>query len=559
MVRFSALAVVYGISLPLMACAGGGSEYFGGVPEEGVSQGGADGASSLILSSASFTARAHLTGPVVLKQPGRRELGDTCQSQLQVPKFHSSLQYSRFLKGFSLATGDPFPSATADDSGALAAFASAPLVRIGGTLSVHIQTKNPELVLVDVLRMDGSTTGASIICSFQVNAAPQPAEAWADYKGQNYASFATWKETTKISIVDREHWLSGSYVVRVTDLDGKTILVPFVVEDDALPARALVVLPSLTQPVAYNLALTQRDTSASLYQGWDGKAYVQGKRVHAISVQRPLQSSLAGLYLSELSGAFQYLEQHGIPVTYTADLALWKHPELASKYSTLILPFHPEYASPEIYAAIEGAMDQGVHMMSWFSNGFYWKVEIGESSVGDTVLTINKDNYQDLWRNQLDAAGLSMSEQRLFYAEYPNRLGAWGGAATPFIVAPRAPGGLPSADLMQHWIFEGTGFQFGDQVENAMGGEVDVTEPNQPLPPTAEAVLFSSPYFNKSGQEYAASTVFLRRPSGQMTFHAGSQVFPGALVGPSLAHERLRRMVTNILERMVGAKNIASP
>lgn len=503
-------------------------------------------------------ARSRLVGAPTLQNPGQRELGDSCESKLQIPDFDSPLSYSKFLREFSLAQGDTFAGPTSDDG--LAAFLNTPSVSIGQSLTLKIQSATEEWVLVEVLRMDGTKTGASEVCSFQVKAGIQPPERWVAYGGQRYVSFADWSVSATINVSDRHQWLSGSYAVRITNALGKTKLLPFVVEDQTLPAKVLVVMPSLTQPVAYNYALGGRDTSASAYKGWDGTAYVQSKRARAFAVQQPLDNNSSWTYLANIQGAVQYLERNGIPVAYTTDLGLWRHPELAVAYSTLIFPFHPEYIPPAVYAAVEKAIASGVHIVSWFSNGFYWKVEIGETSDGDTVLTINKDGDRDLWRRQHDGTGQLMSEQRLFGAKYPNRKGAWGGPITPLIIAPRSSSASePSAKLLEHWIFANAGFQLNDQVDGAMGGEVDVIEAGSPFPPAQETIVLLSPYANSGGSTYAAATQFFTRPSGQMTFHAGSQVFSSALAASGPNQKKLQRMMNNILVRMIGVEHVHAP
>ncbi len=275
----------------------------------------------------------------------------------------------------------------------------------------------------------------------------------------------------------------------------------------------MIVASHLTA-AAYNTGF-----GASLYKGFDGRAYHPHLQASAVSMQRPL-----GGYYWYLEPVMRFLQRSDVPIRYATTLSVHKDPTLLEGCRVIVLAYHPEYISARLRNALTEAIERGVHLLSFSANAVYWKVELHKDAFGHDIMLVDKKT-SDLWRSQGDA----FSEQNIFGAQHPK--GAWGGDNTPFVVEPRTHAdAAPDPGLMSHWIFEGTGLRFGDRIGDLMGGEVDTFHPSYPTPDVQGQIVFLSPYYNKEGKEFMAHTSYFMRPNGQMTFHSASLRFQRALV-----------------------------
>ncbi len=362
---------------------------------------------------------------------------------------------------------------------------------------------------------------------------PQPAPVIREFHGRRYVSFANWTYNVEVPI--SEDWSNGFYEFVSLSPDGIVQdSAPFVVEDRSAPESVCIVASYLTV-AAYNTGF-----GASLYKGFDGRAYHPHLQASAVSMQRPQAS-----YYQHIEPIVQFLEGLDVPIRYATTLSVHKDPTILKGCRVIVLAYHPEYLSSRVRTAVTSAIKRGVHLLSFSANAFYWKVALHKDAFGHDIMTVDKKT-SDLWRNQGDA----FSEQNIFGAQYPQ--GAWGSDNTPFVVEPRTHADVtPDPGLMSHWIFEGTGLRFGDRIGDLMGGEVDTFHPSYPVPDVQERIVFLSPYYNKEGKEFMAHTSYFMRPSGQMTFHSASLRFQHALVSTNEPGRKIQRMIGNILQRML--------
>ena len=350
-------------------------------------------------------------------------------------------------------------------------------------------------------------------------------------------SFATWKYNVEVPIPD--DWSNGFYEFVSLPHDGTVDWTaqdsaPFVVEDRSTPEPVCIVASYLTA-AAYNTGF-----GASLYKGFDGRAYHPRLRASAVSMQRPQVS-----YYRHIEPVVQFLEGLDVPLRYATTLSVHKDPTILEGCRVIVLAYHPEYLSSRLRNALTEAIARGVHLLSFSANAFYWRAALHKDAFGHDIMLADK-KAGDLWRNQGDA----FSEQTIFGAQYPQ--GSWGGDNTPFVVEPRTHAdAAPDPGLMSHWIFKNTGLRFGDRIDGLMGGEVDTFHPSYPTPDVQEQIVFLSPYYNKEGKEFMAHTSYFMRPSGQMTFHSASLRFQHALVSTNEPGWKIQRMIRNILRKML--------
>ena len=476
-----------------------------------------------------------------------------------------ALEYGKELHAISTASGVSLEQTKlAHGREDFAAMIIDPQTKRGQSLEVAVKTTGDEQqkIQVQIFRLNASEEGARLMHEGTLLSSEQPEPEAESIGAVDYYSFHNWKTNWTFKIPDQRKsgWLSGLYTVVLIDPTGKKLLLPFVLQDQEAPARLLVVLPFLTTQGAYNRDILNREHSKSLYTGWlDGK-YAPAEKAAAVSLVRPCEPSKCSrrtwVYSAPL---IHFLESRGVPVVYTTDWAIYRDPSILTRYPAVLWNYHPEYIPWNVYEATLKAVERGVHLLSFMANGFYWRVEIKKDQKGQEIMICDRSNQNHLWRRQRKPGYGSLAEQRLFYSMYPDEKGAWGGAKMPLLLNPAKGSQQSGADAMDHWIFQGSNFELGDEISEAVGGEIDRTHKNYSLPETKDLLLLESNFKNASGRTFPVHTAFLERPNGQMTFHTGSHIAQMALDREEATDKKFQHVVQNLISKMIDSTSIAAP
>lgn len=478
---------------------------------------------------------------------------------------HDELEYGRALRAAAGTSGvAPLAKHAADDSGELAVFAAKNRLHPGDDLVLYIHARKAAKLQLEILRIDASEAGSTRMLGREVQAAPQPAPNVSKYGSFEYTSYASWQPTITLAIP--ADYRSGIYLVRLTNPAGHSKLCPIAIETPRAPARVVVLLPWLTRLSAYSHGLREREDSKSLYTGWDGKTYTEQLGSRVVAVQRPVENYYVDLLLDTLMPLVRFLEGSGVPVTYTTELSVEDDPCTLSGYAVMVFGGHgPEYTSDTLRAAVLQNIAKGVHLLSLASDAFAWRTEVHHDERGTTLIEVDKsgpdvnapfnggESGKWLFRNLTDERGRRLGEEAITFSRYfayvpPKK-------PYPMTISPRREvGGPEDPALMHHWLFAGTNLVLGERIPDVLAGDLDAINPGSNLPAHKDLVILHSEVdWGEDPPVVPNDMVLLERPSGQLTFHTGTWYMAKVMMSNAPAAPKLRRLVSNVLARMLGA------
>jgi hypothetical protein len=348
-----------------------------------------------------------------------------------------------------------------------------------------------------------------------------------DYLASAYQDGAGWQPSYHLKT--GAGWPSGLYAACISDPDGVSFDITFIVTNPALPAPGrIAVLASTNTWQAYN---DWGGASLYRYDQDDGLG-----RTHAFAVhqQRPNPAASPRGAIGHLANAerhvLSWLEQHKIDYDLLADADLNERPGLLDHYTTLLLNTHSEYWSAAMYTALEAFMQRGGNLIYLSANGLYWKTVMRQGRLevqSDHSCHPGSNEAGGRWRD------LGRPEWRILGTQF-TRAG-YRSHFRPYKVITAG-----------HWVFEQTGVVAGDLVGasglncgGASGWELDKLDPT--LRPLGLVHLAKGTNPGRHG----ADMVYFTHPGGGGVFSAGSITFGGSLaVDPVLS-----RMLLNVTAR----------
>ncbi|MQY16524.1 hypothetical protein SRB5_67230 [Streptomyces sp. RB5] len=421
---------------------------------------------------------------------------------------------------------------TADDvHGQIKGFASAGAVAPGESIDFRVTVSPPQHFGVDVYRIghyagDGA---AKITTSPRLSGIVQPAPLSADRTVSCHHWWLSWR------LQIPSYWSPGAYVAVLTTDDGFRSHIPFTVRDFE-PADLLLVLPDVTWQ-AYNLFPEDGATGASLYHAWDGDGRLLGEpdAAVAVSFDRPYAGAGMPLHVGHAYDFIRWAERYGYDLAYADTRDLHAGRVDPARHRGLVFPGHDEYWSVPMRRHATAARDAGTSLVFLSANTMYWQVELAPSVSGepDRMLRCRKrqgPGKSALWRDQ------GPPEQELLGIQYVGRVpGAW-----PLVV-----------QNSDHWLWDATGTQDGDEVPGLVAGEADRYFPRAPLPPHTERILLAhSPYRDAGSVRRHQETSLYRAPSGALVFAAGTFAWSPALGRPGHTSPVIQRATANLLDRI---------
>lgn len=358
-----------------------------------------------------------------------------------------------------------------------------------------------------------------------------------DYLADASQNGARWQPSYQL-LIDPA-WPSGLYAACISDRDGASFDITFVVTNPAWPAPGRVaVLASTNTWQAYN-----DWGGASLYRSDldDGLARTHAFIVHG---QRPNPAASPRGASGHLANAERHvlcwLEKNHIAYDLYADADLHERPGTLGGYRTLLLNTHSEYWSANMYQALEAFMARGGNLVYLSGNGLYWKTAIHKGRMEvrtdhscHTIVDETGGRWRDAGRPEWRMLGVRFTRAgyRSHYRPYK-------------VLSP------------QHWIFGQTGVAAGDLIGaaglncgGASGWELDKLDPADRPPTLVHLAKGTNPW--RSG----ADMVYFTHAGGGGVFSAGSITFGGSLALDPV----LSRMLLNVLARFAQAAPPAAP
>lgn len=377
-----------------------------------------------------------------------------------------------------------------------------------------------------------------------------------------------------VSEESQEAWLSGIYLVKLTEQDGgKQSYITFTIRDDQRKAELL---------------MQQNVTTYQAYNNWGGKSLYKwnstdNKRASQVSFNRPYagnqQNPLAaygvgaGEFLCNVQpnnpeypisnagwecNMLRWLEREGFDVAYCTNLDVHDFPDLLLNYKAWIASGHDEYWSWEMRNNLETALENGIHLGFFSANTGYWQIRFESSELSkqaNRIMVCHKSAKRDNLSMDVSKSHLTSCQWR----DEP-------------VLRPEAQlsGVMYTADPIdgdiiisntKHWALYGTGLTEGSRLKGLLGYEVDCIHDSSP---SNIEILAISPWIklNDATSNGTAHMTVYEAGSKAMVFATGTIQWSWALDDfnvPTLRDSKLnpaaQRLTTNILRRFIGADN----
>lgn len=351
-----------------------------------------------------------------------------------------------------------------------------------------------------------------------------------------------WDPSYKMVVPDE--WISGVYLCKLTELrDHHQSYIIFIVRDDR-EADFIFQCSDLTWQ-SYNRWPYWHSLYDESHSPWKGassttKTRTSFDRPYALYVNllpsafNPLSNGSGEFLLWEYPLTY-WMEQQGYDVTYISNLDTHNDTEGLLRAKGFLSVGHDEYWTYEMVDHVKKARDQGVDLLFLCGNSVSGAIYLEPSTDGRPDRVMGRTEGDDL-----DDTGLMGA--RSYGVGYSN-----------FVC--QAP---------DHWLFEGTGMQQGDSIENLVGWEYH----GRPVGNQKDLLVLGESEvdnvgFGSDNPDNWVATIYTTA-KGNFVFNAGTCFWVQPLARtPAYQHpmrmsnimdfsepdERVRRMTANLLNR----------
>ena len=441
-------------------------------------------------------------------------------------------------------------------------FCSEQSVQNGGSLDILVSTDPPRRFRIEIFRMgDYGGCGARLMTTlgpFQgaAQAVPMP--------GEKNLHECGWKTSTQLTIP--QDWLSGVYLGRLTTLPGEgegaywQSYVVFIVRDER-PTDILFQCSDNTWQ-AYNRWPSNYSvyTHPKGHQGpWADVSFDRPygrESQHDAVVNDPLTFGSGEFLPFEFPMAY-WLEQHGYDVTYCSNKDLLT-PERGLKCKAFISVGHDEYWDIRQFHSVAQMRDSGVSLLFFSGNAVCWVTPFRPSSDGRP--------HRIIYRGGPYGAENDYALRRIrAHGPFPEHGPDEGMLMGVRNIEPVNGGGDWIITKPDHWMFEGTGIQRGDQIPGLIGWEYHGAPAEIP---GLEIVAQGTAWQGGDNPQQWAATIY-PGPKSNFVFNASTIFWAQGLSSPpghvlpwshfSRPHgpdPRVQRITRNLLKRAIHEQRI---
>jgi len=337
--------------------------------------------------------------------------------------------------------------------------------------------------------------------------------------------------------VPTDGWPEGSYLFRLDGDHGFQRYVPVTVRSDTAAGK-VVMKNAVPTWHAYN--------TWGEYDLYKGPGGTYDNRSYAVSLDRPIDTDGAYLFMVYERKLINLAERLGLPLAYMTSMDIASNPHSLDGAAALVSPGHDEYWSPSERAIVTAARDKGMNIAFLGANAMFRRTRLEPTRLGDNRLIVcyktsyeldpmyGKDNalVTSDWREPPNPDPESSLIGTL-YEGYP--------AIADYVVY------TPHA-----WMFKGTGVRKGTRFKVLVGIEYDRVTPGYPLERPIQ-VLAHSPLVCQGVNSYADSAYYTHK-GGAGVFNCGTMRWVEAFGPPTYgwgltasAGNFTRRVTANVL------------
>jgi hypothetical protein len=309
----------------------------------------------------------------------------------------------------------------------------------------------------------------------------------------------SWSPSVGVKI--SKAFVQGDYLFKLTGSGNQQSYVPLTVWDPASQATYLV----------QNSVLTWQAWNP--YGGYDlytgatpcaPNVYPCSSRARVVSFDRPYDPSYgegAADFLGEEYPLIQFMEQHGLDVTYATDITTDEDPQLLLNHRAVLSLGHDEQWSLSMRNAATTALAHGVNLVFFGASPVLRKVRLQPSPLGPDREVVNyrdpeadpdySTDPSEVSQNEWIQPPANWSPSELVASTY---LGA--GFDVPLVVSDASS-----------WLYQGTGLENGAQLSGVIQADYNSYVSSDPNPPNVE-ILAHSPVKPAVGTAGYADTVY---------------------------------------------------
>lgn len=316
-----------------------------------------------------------------------------------------------------------------------------------------------------------------------------------------------WTPSTTVSTTG---WLPGSYLLLLTDSNGRKKYVPLTVRSPDVSAK-LVLVNAVTTYQAYN-----QWGGYSLYRGANGSF---GTRSSRVTFDRPYDGNGARVLSNYEQPTIAVAERLGLSLAYVTSTDVDAGTYQLSRARGVVSLGHDEYWTTSMRAAVTAARDAGTNLAFLGANAVYWRVRLADGALGARRVVVGYKSTADpvrganttvKWRSS-PGARPENSVVGMLYECFP------------------AAGSLTVNDP-SFFLLRGTGARRGSRYAGVVGDEVDRAYPIVGTPANLQVVAHSRVSCGPSRSSYSDMTYYTTG-SGAGVFAVGTMEWSKALHG----------------------------
>ena len=366
-------------------------------------------------------------------------------------------------------------------------FASLNYATVGSTVNLYVSTPSPTFRVVAYRMGWYRGTGARKVWASDRKAGKiQPTCPVTPLI--NMVSCDNW--TPSLSLLITSAFVQGDYLFKLEGAGGQEGYIPLTIWSPRSDSTYLVVNRTFTE------------------QGWNsygGYSFYQGEgpcpagsntypvcnRARIVSFDRPYNTGYgASDFFGNEYPLVQYLEKHGLDVTYVTDVTLDANPQIALRHKALLSLGHDETWSYNERTAAQTAQAHGVNIIFFGAAAVLRHVRLQASPLGSDREEVDyRNSAKDTLNghaNPMEVTGNTWSSPPTNWSEVPFTGELYSGYLTgsanvPFVVFDASA-----------WIFKGTGLKNGSQLPGVIMSDVDHLGPSSTMPQDLE-ILGHSP------------------------------------------------------------------
>jgi len=451
--------------------------------------------------------------------------------------------------------GTPSWQIAGQGKGVIQGFADKNYAAIGDTVGLHVSTDAPSFQVV-AYRMGwyGGFGARQIWSSAVVPGHVQPACPVAPQT--NMVSCASWARS--LTMVVTTNFLPGDYVLKLVSHGNAQSNVLLTIWDPNSTATYLVMNRSL------------------VLQGWNtfgGYSFYQGKgpcilgsgpypvcnRARVVSFDRPSDAGTFSDFMVNEYPLVQFMEEHGLDLTYCTDVCVSEHPSTLLRHRALIGLDHDElWTNSERQGALN-ALHAGVNMAFLGAATLVRHARLQPSPLGPDREEVD---YRNSSEDPLNGHGNPMEVTGNTWSSPPT---SWDASSfVGQIYSGYLRPGEPSAPLValdpSAWIFKGTALASGASIPAVINSDFDHIDPSGPIPSNLQVlghspIPLSGAYTNQGkwgNVTYSDMTYYTDPKSQAGVFDSGDNTWVGTLVpcpssSTNCPRSSIRTMTGNLL------------